>query len=286
MIYSALYYPASLAKGDLIVRDNRFYGGKYAETLPVWMAYIRRHYPDEPLTLFADAASPIPWREAAKLLGEPYTYEATDGEYSEGGGVSPSKVHIKVLTQFAGQYFRPMQRNLVEALCDAYWSGEDCTWLDADAFLNTDIRPLVAGYDWASSSIEHHQLTTGSICFHVSHERLCDLDRLTGRPGALPDYLRAMLNDGPTETRMHSLQEGGLYKLFCYGRTRDLGRHINMTHLSCYAHFMAFLLANPLPGDAYARLVEGLTTLVETATKDGRLAGVEMTFHDAYHTAP
>ena len=277
MIYSALYYPGSLAKGDLLVRDNRFYPGKYLETLPVWMAYIRRHYPEEHITLFADAASPIGLDEMGPLIGEPYDV-AHGASYLTPPWPLSGSVHIKVLSQFSGQYFRPMQRNLVEALCTAYERNESCTWIDNDCFLNTDIRPLVDGYDWASSSIEHHQMTSGSICFHVSSERLHALDGVLPTP--LPVYLRAMLNDGPTETRMHSLQEGGLYKLFCYGKTRDMGSLIDMSHLSCYDHFMAFLRSNPLDGcPAYAALVSALESFDMT-----RLPGVQLSFHDAHHT--
>lgn len=285
MIYSALYYPGSLAAGDLIVRDNRYYPGKYLETLPVWMQYVRKHYPDEPLTLFADAASPIPWMRAAELLGESFTWsEYIEGQWCMGGVGLKANVHIKVLTQFAGQYFRPMQRNLVEALCTAYERNEDCFWLDNDAFLNTDIRPLVAGYDWASSSIEHHQMTTGSVCFHVSTARLHALDSLLPTP--LPTYLRSMLNNGPTDTRMHSLQEGGLYKMFCYGRVRDMSKEINMSHLSCYKNFMTFLRANPLDEGGSSKMTPYVHLVRELESFDfTRIPGVQLDFHDAYHVA-
>ncbi len=84
-----------------------------------------------------------------------------------------------------------------------------------------------------------------------------------------------MLNEGPTETRMHTLQEGGLYKLFAYGRTRQLGAQIELSHLSCYDHFVAFLKRNPLDTPEYRALVAQLEAVDWT-----RMPGVERTFHD------
>ena len=59
MIYTAFYYPGSLKNNDLIVRDNRFYPGKYSETFPVWYQYIRKNYPSEKILMFYDTNSPI-----------------------------------------------------------------------------------------------------------------------------------------------------------------------------------------------------------------------------------
>ncbi len=268
MIFSALYYPASLAKGELIVRDNRFYPGKYSEGLAVWWTYLRKNYPNEQVTLFADSLSPIPWREVIGGIGEPYSWD----EGSSGGGMYPCKVHVKVLTSHSGGYFRPMQRNLVEAICAAYRSDVDLFWLDNDCFLNTNILPLVKGYDAAAPSIAHHQMTMDSVCTYISRERLHSLDWLGID---LPSYLTKMVSEGPTDTRMHSLQEGGLYKLFGYGKTRSLGREIELTHLSCYHHFMAFLERNPLDTKEYQELRFMLANLDME-----RLKGVEMSFHD------
>lgn len=199
-----------------------------------------------------------------------------DWHDADGSG-NPPWVHVKWVNQFAGQYFRPMQRNLVEAMKDAYLANEDgMLWIDADAFVNTDVAPLLGDVDFAAASIEHHQMTAASVFTYISAARLHAYDRFC----SLPDYLTQMVEQGPTNTRMHSLQEGGLYKLFCFGRTKELGPHLDLTHLSCRANFARFLQENPLPGDDYWDFIHDLDNLVEAATLDGRLKGVEMTFHD------
>ncbi len=281
-IYSALYFPGSLAKDDLIIRDNRFYSGKYAETLPVWLSYVRRHYPKARLVLFADESSPVPIAPLLDAhLREPWIEEFSDKTRqwewhdADGSGDGPL-VHIKWVNQFAGQYFRPMQRNLVEAMKDAYAENEDLLWIDADCFANTDVTPLLVDVDFAAASIEAHQMTAASVFTYISAHRLHAYDRFC----PLPDYLTKMVNDAPVDTRMHSLQEGGLYKLFCFGRTRDLGAHLDLAHLSCHSHFMRFLRENPLDSDDYADLVEDLDSLVKQATGGGHLDGVDMEFHD------
>jgi hypothetical protein len=274
IICSALYYPGSLARGDLIVRDNRLYVGKYSETFPVWWQYLRRHYPDVPVVLFADTGSPIRWEGLVEQLGEGYDVLYETANMYVTNDLDP-KVHIRPLSEHSGKYFWPMQRNLVEAICLAYRLGEDLFWLDADAFLNTDIRPLVRGYDAAAPSIAHHQMTMDSVCTYISSARLHALDDLGVD---LPTMLRDLLANGPTETRMHTLQEGGLYKLFCYGKTRAFGGDINLSHLSCYHHFMRYLERNPLDTEEYRTLRYMLASLDMS-----RLAGVDLSFLDMHY---
>lgn len=252
IICSALYYTGSLARGDLIVRDNRFYPGKYVETFPVWWQYVRKHYPKERVFLFADAASPIPILPLLEGLDD--------------------QVSVKWLDEHCGKYFWPMQRNLVEGIITAYKLNEDLFWLDNDAFLNTDIRPLVKGMDVAAPQIAHHQQTTDSICTYISAKRLHALDEFGID---LPSFLTTLLNEGPNDTRMHLLQEGGLYKLFTYGMARALGGRIELSHLSCYDNFMAFLKRNPLDTPEYRYLVKELE-----AIDWSRMPNVERTFHD------
>jgi hypothetical protein len=276
IICSALYYPGSLAHGDLIVRDNRFYPAKYADTLPVWLQYVRRHYPDTHLVLFADEASPVPIRPLlAQHLRESWRDDTEQVTYHPTCTAQVPLITVKWTDQFAGQYFRPMQRNLVEAIILAYRANEDLFWLDADAFLNTDVRPLLSGAEVASSGIQHHQQTMGSVCFYLSKERLHALDPLGID---LPAYLTNMLNTGPENARMHALQEGGLYKLFCYGRAKELS-HINMSHLSCYPRFLSFLRANPLDTVEYRSLVAALEGF-----DFGRIPGVQIEFADMLHS--
>lgn len=274
IICSALYYPGSLAKGDLIVRDNRFYPGKYSETFAVWWQYLRKHYPDVPVILFCDTASPIPLRPLLDTLPEPW-YDAMS-MISHNGSSRDGQVDVLWLSEHSGKYFWPMQRNLVEAIKLAYTLNEDLFWLDSDAFLNTDIRPLIADHDVAAPEIAHHQMTMDSVCTFISAKRLHALDDLGID---LPQLLTDCLANGPTETRMHLFQEGGLYKLFGYGKARSLGGSIELSHLSCYQHFMAFLERNPLDTPEYQKLRYMLASLDME-----RLKGVELSFHDMYWT--
>lgn len=291
IICSALYYSGSLARGDLIVRDNRHYPGKYVETFPVWWSYICCHYPTEQIILFADRNSPIPIRPLLKAhLDEPWSDEdpyrtlpeidvSTSDEDRQrrdtlkGLREAGARVRVIWLDAFAGQYFRPMQRNLVEGIIAAYSLNEDLLWIDNDAFCNTRLTPLVAGYDAAAPELAAHQMTMDSVCTYISAARLHALDSLGID---LPAFLTTMLAHGPTETRMHTLQEGGLYKLFGYGKTRALAGSIELSHLSCYDHFMAFLRRNPLDTDAYRLLLDKLPPMAERA----RAGGAEMAFHD------
>lgn len=273
IICSALYYPGSLARGDLIVRDNRFYPGKYSETFLPWYQYLRRNYPNDHLVLFADTASPIPIQLLLNSLPEPY--DEFHGNIINVRAEGRPKVHVRWLSKYAGQYFRPMQRNLVEGILTAYHSKENFLWIDNDAFLNTDLRPQIRDCDMASSGIEHHQMTTGSVCFYISSKRLHALNEIDID---LPSYLANVLNTAPQETRMHMLQEGGLYKTFCYGDLRQM-EAINMSHLSCYDHYMTFLRNNPLDTPEYKSLVGALETF-----DFARIPGVERVFQDMLYS--
>jgi len=259
MIYSALYYPGSLARGDLIIRDNRYYAGKYSETFPVWWSYLRKHYPNESVTLFADTASPIPITPLLDVV--------------ESESVNYGYVDIKWLSEHSGKYFWPMQRNLVEGLCHAYENNLDFFWLDNDAFLNTNVLDLIhaARADVAAPQIAHHQMTMDSVCTYISKERLHAMDGICH----LPTVLREILANGPTDLRMHTFQEGGLYKLFCYGRTLQLGGQIELSHLSCYDNFLSFLKRNPLDTPSWRDLVAQLE-----AVDWSKMPGVERRFHD------
>ncbi len=278
IVCSALYYPGSLARGpEGLVRDNRYYPCKAAETFPVWWAYLRRCFPDTRVVLFADSASPIPLGDLIKeTVREPYSWTGLPQGNGVGAGWSDwpegSKVEVRTVVAYSGQYFRPMQRNLVEGIITAYRANEDLLWLDNDAFLATDLRPLVRDADVAAPSIAHHQQTMDSVCTYISARRLHALDDLGID---LPAFLTTMLNEGPTEARMHTLQEGGLYKLFAYGDARQLGRDIELSHLSCYDHFLAFLKRNPLDTAEWRALVAGLEAVDWAA-----MPGVERTFLD------
>ncbi len=273
MIASALYYPGSLDRPESLARDNRWYPAKASDTFPVWWAYLRRHYPDEKVHLFADSSSPVPLRPLLEstLRDEPWWETADEVDVPHNGAEGGAQVFVEWVDQFAGQYFRPMQRNLVEAIITAYRANDDLLWIDADAFLNTDLTPLIRDADVAAPQIAHHQMTMDSVCTYISAARLHALDGICD----LPTYLTTMLNEGPTETRMHSLQEGGLYKLFAYGRAVAFGAQVELSHLSCYDHFMAFLRRNPLDTPEYRALVAQLE-----GVDWSRMPGVERSFLD------
>lgn len=267
MIYTAYYYSGSLLNGDLIVRDNRFYPGKYLETFPVWLQYVRKHYPNEDIVMFADTASPIPIEDALKYINEPYSLQKYEENPELKYGV---KLHIFKVSEHTGKYFWAMQRNLVYGLIDAYQKQEDFFWLDNDAFLNSEILSVAKDYDVLAPQINHQQFTCDSVCTFISAKRLLEIPNL-------PRYLLNMLHNGPTETRMHSLQEGGLYKTFCYGKTKS-HTNINLSHLSCYENFMRFLVANPLHTIEYVNLRIKLENF-----NFEKIPGVELKFHDMYY---
>jgi hypothetical protein len=278
LICSALYYAGTLAQPQSLVRDNRFYPGKCVESWPLWWAYLRKHYPDARVVLFADSGSRCPVQPLVEAtIKEPYVwYGLPQGNAPEIVSVdnwTGERVHIQTVVQHSTKrYFWAMQRNLVAGIITAYRANEDLFWLDNDAFLNTDIRPLVRGADVAAPQIAHHQQTMDSVCTFISARRLHALDDLGID---LPSFLTTMLNEGPTETRMHTLQEGGLYKLFCYGDARAIGAQVELSHLSCYDRFMTFLRRNPLDTPEYRSLVAQLETVDWNA-----LPGVERSFHD------
>lgn len=268
MIYTAYYYSGSLDKGDLIVRDNRFYPGKYFETFPVWLQYVRKHHPNDDIIMYADALSPIPIEEALKYIDESYSLQ----EYEEAGQELKYdvKLHIFKVSEHTGKYFWAMQRNLVYGLIDAFQRGEDFFWLDNDAFLNSDFLKISRNFDVVAPQINHQQFTCDSVCTFVSAKRLLEIKNL-------PEYLLNMLNNGPTETRMHSLQEGGLYKMFCYGKVKSANK-VNLSHLSCYKNFQIFLERNPLNTQEYKDLLYNINNF-----DFSKIPGVDLEFHDMYY---
>ena len=273
MIYTAYYYSGSLFKGDLIVRDNRFYPGKYFETWPVWLQYVRKHYPNEHIVIFADTASPIPIEEGVKHIDEPYDFfDSFNTPFKR-----DVKIHIKLVSEHTKAYFWSMQRNLVYAMQHALAYGVDMFWLDNDAFLNTNIIEVVenVGADVMAPQINPTQFTCDSVCTYISHKRLTELEQLGIDMGA---FLGNILKAAPTETRMHTLQEGGLYKLFCYGKAFSCSEFISISHLSCYKNFMKFLKNNPLPTLQYVNLVMQLENFDFT-----KIPNVQLEFHDMYY---
>lgn len=264
MIYTAYYYSGSLTKGDLIVRDNRFYPGKYFETFPVWIQYVRKNYPNEHIIIFADTASPIPIEDGLKYLMEEFEF------FNDFKINKEVKIHIKRVSEYTNKYFWAMQRNLVLAMIHAYEWSDNLFWLDNDAFLNTNLDSTIGDADVFAPQINHQQFTCDSVCTYISAKRL--LERK-----CLPLYLKNMLDNGPTETRMHSLQEGGLYKTFCYGKV-VFGVNLNLSHLSCYENFMKFLVKNPLDTGEWHKLYETLETF-----DFSKIPNVELKFHDMYY---
>lgn len=268
MIYTAYYYSGSLANGDLIIRDNRFYPGKYFETFPVWLKYVRKNFPNEHIIIFADSDSPISIERGLEFIKEPY--EIFDDVWQMNFEV---KIHVRILTEHTGKYFWAMQRNLVEAMCMAYELEDDMFWLDNDAFLNSNFLQDVDGFDVVAPQINHQQFTCDSVCTYISNSRLHDNDKYFH----LPSYLRHVLNNAPIDTRMHSLQEGGLYKMFCYGRVKS-HTNVNLSHLSCYENFMKFLAKNPLNTEEWNQLYLSLEEF-----DFSKIPNVQLEFHDMYY---
>lgn len=258
MIYTAFYYPASLENNDLIVRDNRFYPGKYSETFPVWYQYIRKNYPSEKILLFYDVDSPIKIDKYLKYI------------------INDQNFKIKELKYHSGKYFWTIQRNLCEGLIHAYENHEDFFWIDNDAFLNTDLSNIIKSCDIFAPSIQHEQFTIDSVCTYISKKRLHDLDNLNNFK--LSSYLYHILNNAPTEVRVQTFHEGGLYKLFCYGDMKS-SINLNISHLSNYKNFMKFLKRNPLYSIEYLDLIHKLEKIITHPN----LVGVDLEFLDMYY---
>ena len=258
MIYTAFYYPGSLKNNDLIVRDNRFYPGKYSETFPVWYQYIRKNYPSEKILMFYDTNSPISIDDYTKYF------------------INDPLFQIRELNSHSGKYFWTMQRNLCEGLTHAYENNEDFFWIDNDTFLNTDVSNILNKCDVFAPNINHDQFTIDSVCTFFSRKKLHDLDG--NYKIKLPLYLNSILNNAPDNIRQHTFHEGGLYKLFCYGRMIS-STNINISHLSNYNNFMKFLSKNPLDSIEYKVLLDNLKQIINNE----RLKNVELDFLDMYY---
>lgn len=269
IICSALYYPGSLEQNDLIIRDNRWYPAKYSETFPVWWQYLRKHYSQTHVVLFCDQKSPISAGEVLfKHLKESFSVfqsaeQSLCDPYSYG-------IDVVLVDEFCDSSFRAMQRNLVKAINLAYNTNQSLLWIDSDLFFNTDLTPIIGDSDVAAVSINHQQFTMGSVLFYISSERLHQMDQLF----KLPDFLNDILNNGSENFRMHTLQESGLYKLFCFGKVANFN-NVNLSHLSNYKNFMRFLRENPLESEEYKSLLDKLTNFDFT-----RIPNVETDFLD------
>jgi hypothetical protein len=251
MIYTAFYYPSSIKNGELYIRDNRFYPGKYIETFPLWYQYVRKNYPDEPIWMFYDEKSPYPFAYSSYF----------------------SRVTAQALTKYSGKYFWTMQRNLCMGLIHAYENNNDFFWLDNDAFLNTDLTPIFKKCDVFAPNINYQQFTIDSVCTFISNKRLHALDSLCH----LPTYLRNILDNAPENVRAHTFQEGGLCKLFGYGNVIS-SKNLNLSHLSNYTNFIKFLKKNPLDSVDYKQFLNDL----ENINMD-KLKGVDLEFLDMYY---
>lgn len=273
MIYTAYYYINSILNGELLIRDGRFCPGKYFETWPIWLQYVRKHYPDEHIVVFADAASPISIEEGIKFINEPYEFFTDKINKSV-------KIHIKALSEYVNQYFWAMQRNIVTSLIHAYENNEDYFWIDNDAFLNSDIHKIRDGADVFAPNINHEQFTCDSICTFISKTQLHKMDILYN----LPDVLKNILKNAPFNTRMHCLHESGFYKMFCHGKIKS-SQNINIAHFSCYENFIEFLEKNPLPTHEYSDFLTSLKSLDISSIKNtvNQYGSNMLNFEDMYY---
>lgn len=266
MIYTAFYYPASIKKGDLFIRDNRFYPGKYIETFPLWYQYVMKNYPDEYIYMFYDVNSPYKLEDLGLIYGD-------DQIVCDKKKGTDLQIYVHELKEHSSKYFWTMQRNICEGLIRAYETGNDFFWLDNDAFLNTDLSDKFNTYDVVAPNINHQQFTIDSVCTFFSNKQLHKLDRLCH----LPTYLRNILNNAPENVRAHTFQEGGLYKMFCYGNVYE-NKNLNLSHLSNYNNLLKFLKKNPLNSKEYTEFLNDL----ENVDKE-KLKGVELDFLDMYY---
>ena len=269
MIYTSFYYKNKLEKEEYHVRENRFIPGSAFEVFPVWYQYIRKWFPDEHIIIFNNI-SPITIEEGLSSINEPY--EIIDDKIIN----HAIKIHVhKFKTEYF--YFHSVQRNHVAALNFAYYNNDNYLWIDTDCLLNSDIRKFYKEKDVWVPTLLHHQMTIDAHCTYISQKRLHEMDSIY----KLPDFLNYILNEAPDDNqsvRHHTLFEGGMYKLFCYGNYGS-NLNINMTHACCYKEMMTFLLSNPLQTKEYEKLVYLYQHLnIE------KLKGVQMDFTDGILT--
>lgn len=261
MIFSDYFYAIKLAKKEYKIRSiplgdtgkYEFCPARSFEVFPVWMDYIRKFYPDEHI-LFIDNCSEIPFQEAMDVLGNP-TYEyITEGSYEYNPRI---KIHVQKFDNPA-YYFDAVQRQRVAALKFAYFSNLDYFWTDTDCLVNTDLRSLFNGYDIFAPTIAYDQLTIDSHCIFISKEKLHEWDDYY----KLPDFLDYIMTcpDENQSVRHHTLFEGGMFKLFCYGKVNS-SDNINESHSACYTNLVKFLELNPLESKGYINLLGILKNL-------------------------
>lgn len=272
MILTSYFYKTRLSKEEYSEVDfKRFRPAASFEAFPVWMDYIRKHFPNEQI-LFFDSASPISFEQGAMISNinaygvnsyevipiDSYTYDKS------------KKYYVKALPKVDSNYsFLAVQKQRVEALKFAYLNNLDFFWIDTDCFLNTDVTKYFNDNDVVSNLINHENQTVDGHFIFISKKRLHQWDKYYN----LIDYLEFVLNKCPDDrenamsVREHLLFEGGMYKLFCYGKMKAIDS-LNMCHASCYNHFLKWLELNPLNTDNYNKLIYLLRNINREKLKD------------------
>lgn len=268
MIFSDYFYKCKLKNEEYKItpnpndpNDNRFFPARSFEVFPVWYEYIRKFYPNEHI-IFFDNFSEIPFEEAAKLAGIDEFEIIPPESYTFNPNI---KIHVK---QFKDQYwyFHAVQRQRVESIKFAYLNNLDYFWIDTDCLINTNLLPFIENQDIFAPSINDFQQTIDAHCIFISNKRLHAWDNTFN----LIELLEFVLNKAPDDNQgaRHSiLFEGGMYKLFCYGKANE-NININISHSSCYNNFIKWLKLNPLNSNNYNELLNSLINVNKDKLKN------------------
>lgn len=262
MILTGYRYKTKLSNNEFSHVDfMRFRPAASFEAFPVWLEYIKKHFPNEPI-LFFNGDSPIPFEEGANLAdildydvisSDLYTYD-TSKQY-----------HVKNLSKSDSNYsFKAIQKQRVESLKFAYLNNLDYKWIDLDCLINSKLD--LDNCDIAANDISHEHMTIDGHFIYISSKRLHQWDNYFN----IIEVLENILN-GPEDNKQgykhFLLFEGGLYKFFGYGNMKQI-KNINIAHASCYNNFVKWLELNPLETDSYRNLLSLLKNLDKDKLKD------------------
>ncbi len=264
MILTGYRYKTRLSKNEFSHVDfMRFRPAASFEVFPVWIDYIKKHFPNEDI-LFFNGDSPIPFEEGAKLAGisdydiiapNSYTYDKS------------KKYHVKNLPKTESNYsFSAIQKQRVESLKFAYLNNLDYLWIDLDCFINSNISSFFKNGEVSANDISNEHMTIDGHFIFISSERLHQWDNHFNIIGLLEDILNGT-EDNKQGYKHFLLFEGGLYKFFGYGFMKEL-KNISIAHASCYKNFVKWLELNPLDTDNYRNLLSLLKNIDKEKLKD------------------
>jgi hypothetical protein len=256
MIFSTFFYRYRFSDGISITNErhlNRaFYPLKYFDTFPLWYQYLRKNNPYERIVIFDTGESPISIKEGLKYITEPYEF-IEKNSYIYNPNI---KFHIKkmmkseIVKQTESTAILEYCFNLLNAFSFAYYTDNDCFWMDMDALCNSSLEKYVKGYDIFSPSVDHMLGSLQSWFIFISKQKLHQNDHLY----CLPKLLLDIVIKSYDELRMALFFETGIYKLFCNGNY-NTNQKINLIHLGDLDGCTTFLTKNFLDSQEYKEVL-------------------------------